>query len=137
MIIAFNLSAAYDTNPDCYNCYACQDLKSPGYKTEQVRKVLGCRKLDPVAVAANPYQALDGAYSLDHCPGIYVTSPFIGSLWELKVSQEAGIGLLEYFETPLPNPVVESLKLLHSLQNRTSRLRQKQEEEDAKRRGDQ
>ena len=128
MAIAFNLSAVFfDTNPNAFDCVSCQANKVPGF-----RKVMGCRLLDKDATSRAPFSALEEAYTVDHCPGIYVSSPFIGSLWELQISVEAGIGLDNYFTTPLPNPVVESIKAFHSIKNRTIRLKR---EEEAKKEG--
>lgn len=75
------------TGIDCLHCPKGNDT---------IRKLEGCRKLDPAAVSNIPHVVLDGTdlvTSFDYCPGWDVSSPGIHHIRQLVDSAAAGYTL--------------------------------------------
>lgn len=77
------------------------------------RKLKGCRLLDNKAVSKNNHSAY--GITINHCPGIYVSSPFLGSLNRLNRALDSGFTLGGYWDTPYC--IVESLSLFKHYEN--------------------
>lgn len=71
-------------------------------------------------------------YSVDHCPGIYVSSEYMFDLLERSNARDAGFSMGQYEDTPLP--IVEGMSLLTQLTER--RIAQLQEQEAKKLKND-
>jgi hypothetical protein len=89
----------------------------------------GCRKLDPLATGYS-HVAMEGQTRIDHCPGIYVDTPFIQWLYELLDAHELGM-TLSIENTSLA--VMDSLVMLSRIRKYTSAIVKKEQMEEYQR----